>query len=99
MSSSDATRAADDLARASEAVREMDAVVGLDDLSKKHRPRTLSPHSNTAVRAHIPLSMALDGGMEVSGNYQPLVYTGGAPLLIDEQCVIIRKFPGSETDE
>ena len=96
MSSSDATRAADDLARASEAVREMDAVVGLDDLSKRHRPRKLSPHSNSTVRAHIPLSMAIDGGMEASGNYQPLVYTGGGPLLIDEPCVIIRRFPGSE---
>jgi len=99
MSSSDARRAADELARASEALREIDAVVGLDDISKRHRPRKLSPHSNTTVRAHIPRSMAIDGGMEASGNYQPLVYTGGSPLIVDEPCVIIREFPGSESNE
>jgi len=39
--------------------------------------------------------MVRNAQIGVDGDFQPLVYTGGGPLVVEEPCVIIRSNPHS----
>ena len=86
---------ADEFARAAELIEQMGLVRTLDDIPCEHVPRQASRHSSSSVRATIAADMIKDADIGVGGAYQPCIYAGGAPLVIDEPCIILRRHPDS----
>ena len=87
---------ANDLARAAELIEQLNLVRTLDDIPCEHVPRTASRHSSSSVRATLAADMVKDADIGVDGAYQPMLYAGGAPLVVDEPCVILRPHPHNE---
>ena len=87
---------ADELARAAELLDELNLVRTLDDIPCEHVARRASRHSSSSVRATITNDMIKDAEIGVEGAYQPMLYAGGAPLVIDEPCVILRAHPHND---
>ena len=89
---------ADELSRAAELIDELNLLRTLDDIPCEHVPRTVSRHSESSVRATLATDMVRNAEIRPGDAFQPMVYAGGAPLVIDEPCVIIRQHP-SATNE
>lgn len=71
----------------------------LENLSKKHKSRSISETRNGSHRVSLPRDFILDAGIEPGGDCQPLVYGGGSPLVVTDPCIIIRGHPGSEDND
>lgn len=79
--------------RAAELINQLNLVQTLDDIHCEHVPRTAYQHSKSSVRVTLRKDMIRNAQIGVDGDYQPLVYAGGAPLVVDEPCVILRQNP------
>ncbi len=83
----------DEFERAAELVNQLNLVQTLEDIPGEHVPRTAYTHSSSSVRLTLRKDMLRNAKIGVDGDYQPLVYAGGAPLVIDEPCIILRQNP------
>jgi len=83
----------EDFARAADLLDQLNLVQTLDDIPSEHVPRTAYSHSSRSVRLTLTKDMVRNARIGVDGDYQPLVYAGGAPLVVDEPCVILRQNP------
>ena len=91
---------AEEISRSAELIEELGLLRTLEDIPCEHVPRRASRHSSSSVRATIAADMVKDAEIGVGGAYQPCNYAGGAPLVIDEPCVILRPHPnGGSVDE
>jgi len=90
---------AEEFSRAAELIEELGLLRTLEDVPCEHVPRHASRHSSSSVRATVSTDMVKDAEIGVGGAYQPCIYAGGAPLVIDEPCVILRPHPGGGVDE
>ena len=91
---------AEEFSRAAELIEELGLLRTLEDIPCEHAPRRASRHSSSSVRATIAADMVKDADIGVGGAYQPCIYAGGAPLVVDEPCVILRPHPnGGSLDE
>jgi len=88
----------DELGRAADMLDQLNLVQTLDDIPTEHVPRKISENSSGTVRLTLRKDMVLNADLGVNGDYQPLVFTGGGPLVVDEPCVIIRSNPHSNDD-
>ena len=88
----------DEMARAADLLDQLNLVQTLEDIPGEHVPRTAYAHSAGLVRLTLRKDMVRNAHIGVEGNYQPLVYAGGAPLVIDEPCVILRKNPHTNNE-
>jgi|GEM_PF-1867011 len=89
-------RAVADISRAAaELIDEMNVVRTIDDIPREHRPRTATRKNGSSVTATLSIDMVRNASIEPDGSYQPLLYSGGAPLVVDEPCVIIRQHPAA----
>ena len=79
--------------RAAELINQLNLVQTLDDIPREHVPRTAYQHSKRSVRLTLRKDMIRNAKIGVDGDYQPLMYSGGSPLLIDEPCIILRQNP------
>jgi len=43
----------------------------------------------------LSVDMVRNANIEPNGSYQTLLYSGGAPLVIDEPCIILRQHPAA----
>ena len=83
-----------DISRAvAEIVDEMHLVRTIDDIPREHRPRTATQQNGSSVKATLSIDMVRNASIDPDGIYQPLLYSGGAPLVSDEPCIILRKHP------
>ena len=91
---------ADEMSRAAELIDELGLLRTIDEIPCEHKPRRPVRHSGRSVRVTITTDMAKDADIGVDGPYQPCIYSGGAPLVVDEPCVILRPHPnGGSLDE
>ena len=91
---------ADEMARAAEMIDEMGLIRTVDDIPCEHSPRHPVRQSGRSVRVTVGVDMVKDAEIGTDGAYQPCLYAGGAPLLVDEPCVILRPHPnGGGGDE
>lgn len=98
MSSHKTQTVAEEFARAAELFEQLNLLRTLDDIPREHVPRTASRHSSSSVRATLSADMVRNANIGVGGDYQPLVYAGGAPLVVDEPCVILRPNPHTDNE-
>ena len=85
--------------RAAELINQLNLVQTLDDIPCEHVPRTTHQHSERSVRITLRKDMVRNAHIGVDGDYQPLMYSGGSPLLIDEPCIILRQNPHTTDGE
>ena len=84
--------------RAAELVTQLNLVQTLDGIPCEHVPRTAYQHSKRSVRITLRKDMIRNAQIGVGGDFQPLMYSGGSPLLIDEPCIILRKNPHTNNE-
>ena len=84
--------------RAAELINQLNLVQTLDDIPCEHVPRTTHQHSERSVRITLRKDMVRNAHIGVDGDYQPLMYSGGSPLLIDEPCISLRQNPNRTND-
>jgi len=85
-----------DISRAAaEIVDEMHLVRTIDEIPREHRPRTATQQNGSSVKATLSIDMVRNASIDPDGSYQPLLYSGGAPLVIDEPCIILRQHPAA----
>jgi len=84
---------AEEFARAADMLDDLIGLQTLDDIHGETLPRTAYDHSANSVRLTVRKDMIRNAHIDVDGDYQPLVYAGGAPLVVDEPCVILRQNP------
>jgi len=87
---------ADEFAAAADLIDELSIVQTIEDIPGEHIPREPYSHSKSSVRMTVTKDMVRNAEIGVDGCYQPLVYAGGAPLVVDEPCIILR--PNPHTD-
>jgi len=90
---------AEEFARAADMIDQLIGLQTLDDIHGEHLPRTAYDHSANSVRLTVRKDMIRNAHIGVDGDYQPLVYAGGAPLVVDEPCVILRQNPHSNNEQ
>ena len=84
---------AEEVARAAGLVDDIGLLQTLDDIPCEYVPRSTHDHSKGLVRLTIKKDMVRNASIGVEGDYQPLLYTGGGPLVVDEPCIILRPNP------
>ena len=89
---------ADDFVRAADIIDQLNLVQTLDDIPCEHVPRTAWSHSSKSVRLTLNKDMVRNAEIGVGEDFQPLLYAGGGPLVVDEPCVIIRSNPHSTNE-
>jgi len=89
---------ADEFVRAADLIDQLNLVQTLDDIAAEHVPRKAIDHSGQSVRLTLRKDMVRNAQIGVDGDFQPLVYTGGGPLVVEEPCVIIRSNPHSTNE-
>ena len=90
---------AEEFSRAAELIEQLGLVRALDDIPCEHVPRQATRHTSASVRLTVAADMIKDADIGVGGAFQPCLYTGGAPLVVDEPCVILRPHPDGGSHE
>ncbi|WP_162989927.1 hypothetical protein [Natronorubrum halophilum] len=82
-----------------ELLADLERATEMDSLIRETEPRNVRDNGNGSLRSTLPKDYCANIGIGSGSPVQMMIHNGIVPVIVHEECIIIRKHPEASNDE